>query len=434
LSTIISPCSDSIVCGTEGCKKGWIKDFGQTVPVFTPEGMACLVGAPDGTIYAAGYRSDSLALFNLTTEGDVLWMRTPRLNGLRTPRPTGMIVDSEGNLVVTGSTLLITGATVGFVLKYNPALDAIIWLWNTSTPTRTQIVREQQPGGNYLLSLSYLTNTTTGIKATPALLGINRNTGTITAGGNNWSITANNFGEFQQLKKYKDKWWAVGTINDSLTLMRFSLTGQEELRVRYFIPDAAAEQPLTFSDIQFYQDTIVLVAQENTESFVDNRKLFIFKTTFDGQYGRVLPYVLDLGFIGSPINKTHQFELLPNGDLILLLEIRELLTSPRTKTALVRLSWKGAVRWSNSITTPRLVYNTKNHLLIRDNYIFIASEISAANNNQNFWIARINAKTGNIGSPVCTNVEPVYISANPSFEPKKTFMPALAMVSRRWYP
>ncbi len=105
----------------------------------------------DGNLYLAGLKDKRTFLLKINPDGAVLWMRSFVVNPFEPVVPSDLILDSEGMLVGCGTTGLVLGLHKGFVFRYNPATNALLWTQTivSNRPQSAGLI-EKEPGGNFL--------------------------------------------------------------------------------------------------------------------------------------------------------------------------------------------------------------------------------------------------------------------------------------------
>ena len=137
-----------------GCASSYFKTYGSPN---VDERAECIIVSEDNNLYVAGNKGDLFALTKLDPGGEVLWQRT------FDPSPSrdfvkDIYLDSDDQLLICGfgnGNFQGSGPFIqGFVMKYDPVADQIIWLHRERSEHRSIYykIQELQPGGDYLLA------------------------------------------------------------------------------------------------------------------------------------------------------------------------------------------------------------------------------------------------------------------------------------------
>lgn len=106
----------------------------------------------DGNFYLSGLKKDSALITKITPGGDVLWARAFDIQAGVRDIITELIIDSDGMVVGCGQSGELQSTTQGFVFRYNPVSNNMLWLntyGNNFSPSVGGIL--ELPGGNYLV-------------------------------------------------------------------------------------------------------------------------------------------------------------------------------------------------------------------------------------------------------------------------------------------
>ncbi len=131
----------------------------QTEPTFlktygalgVSEGGYTLCPSGDGNLYVAGLKDKRTFILKINPAGVVLWERSFVVNPFEPVIPSDLMSDSEGMLVGCGTTGFVFGLHKGFVFRYNPATNTLLWTQSiVSYRPQSAGLLEKSPGGNYL--------------------------------------------------------------------------------------------------------------------------------------------------------------------------------------------------------------------------------------------------------------------------------------------
>jgi len=106
-----------------------------------------LVHSTDGSIYLSGRSGPQTFIRKMNTAGEEIWTRSFQISPFEPITPIHLIEDSEGLLVGCGTQQQFAGATRGFVFRYSPADNQILWAHPVigNNPAAAGII--EKPGG-----------------------------------------------------------------------------------------------------------------------------------------------------------------------------------------------------------------------------------------------------------------------------------------------
>ncbi|MBL7806975.1 MAG: HYR domain-containing protein [Saprospiraceae bacterium] len=126
----------------------FFKTFGQ---VDRSEFATAITHTPDGNLYVTGRNNNRTFIQKISLSGQVIWMRDFQISPFEPITPAEIIVDSEGMIVGCGTQAQFAGARRGFVFRYNPNLNTVLWAHPiaSNNPVAGGIL-ENGAGGHYV--------------------------------------------------------------------------------------------------------------------------------------------------------------------------------------------------------------------------------------------------------------------------------------------
>lgn len=238
-----------------------------------------------GTIYLAGMTDVDMVLMEFSTEGALLSSRFIDVGISGLDVTAGMIVDSEGKIVVCGN-LQQDSPDNGYVFRYDPVTRKTLWA-KTFTAGNTLVygVLENGPGGNFWV----YANPHEGGGDDTEIYQFNRDNGNIVP-GNAWRYHLGSSDQISTLALHDGALYGVGRFTDGagFSFMRQALTrinpvnGQPNWTRLGHLPPAA-DARLYGRDLVIDQNAIISTFSGNdagTDLSVSN--IFLQKTSLDG--------------------------------------------------------------------------------------------------------------------------------------------------------
>jgi hypothetical protein len=109
----------------------------------------------DGNLFIAGRKGSRTYLQKTNAHGEILWTRDFLLSAFEPVSPTAIFEDHQGFLVGCGIQGFVASQRKGFVFKYNPNTNQVVWSRSiTSNSPSSAGILEDGPDGNYLFYLS----------------------------------------------------------------------------------------------------------------------------------------------------------------------------------------------------------------------------------------------------------------------------------------
>jgi HYR domain len=133
----------------------------------------------DQHLYLSGRDGNRTFIQKMNTSGAVIWNREFSINQFEPMTPSELIEDSEGMIVGCG-TQGFTGLSKGFVFRYNPVTNTLLWAHSISSnnPVAAGIL-EHGPGGNFIF---YQTTSLSSGEKDIEIIEIDRATGVMNPG------------------------------------------------------------------------------------------------------------------------------------------------------------------------------------------------------------------------------------------------------------
>lgn len=135
--------------GTMDCPSPtFFKTFGGELQ---SEYATSIIRSNDNHFFLAGRNGNRTFIQKINPSGVVVWTRDFQVNAFEPVTPSEIILDSEGMIVGCG-TQGQAGLTKGFVFRYNPANNTLLWAHQiTSNNPATAGILEKGAGGNFIL-------------------------------------------------------------------------------------------------------------------------------------------------------------------------------------------------------------------------------------------------------------------------------------------
>lgn len=136
-----------------------------------------LIASADTGLYMAGRVGLRTFLRKMTAAGEPIWTRDFQVSPFEAVTPIQIIEDSEGMIVGCGTQAQFAGATRGFVFRYNPLTNTLLWAHPVvgNNPTAAGIL-EKSAGGSFVY---YQNPTLIGGETDIEILDLDRGTGNI---------------------------------------------------------------------------------------------------------------------------------------------------------------------------------------------------------------------------------------------------------------
>lgn len=378
-------CPQGLSCDSGPCKGSWIKATGVTNPAIV-EGISCLIAAPDGTLAGTGFRRDSLLLFSMATDGSFLWWKAIPTAG-RNYRPSSLIIDGDGHWVISGNYRLAAEYT--FVIKYDPAAEAVLWHKISGTQIGDAVVEESPGDGHYVLSGTGRLNNNTA--QAPVLLKLNRSTGEVVA-GNSWMGAETDRTVITQIKNDASTLWAMGRSDTLPFIARVSANNRLTTLNQFLSQNLITGR---VEDAVFDHDTALLLIALDPD--VQGARSFgLLKMLPDGTPLWAFRYD-HAPAIGSILYR--QMERTKDGGVVLLVTDEKNASS--SQIYLHRIDRNGNMKWSRTVARARYSFYGKNHLAVVGNSIFLAMEHTDLNS---FYFIKTDLETGRIADTNCALV------------------------------
>jgi hypothetical protein len=167
---VLSSVTDPDACNCHPAT--FYKTFGSNDEI---EFGTALTRTADGNLYFAGRKGSQTFIQKINPSGELIWEREFVINAFLPITPNELIEDSEGMIVGCGAEGQVPGFIKGFIFKYNPNTNQLIWAHEiTGNNPNPGGIFEKTPGGNYIY---YQTLRLAGGETDPEVLEIERTTG-----------------------------------------------------------------------------------------------------------------------------------------------------------------------------------------------------------------------------------------------------------------
>ncbi|MFT4663369.1 MAG: gliding motility-associated-like protein [Gammaproteobacteria bacterium] len=288
----------TVVEATEECNATFIKSYGLN----NFDEKAYVIAEGDNqNFYVGGSREDSVLIFNIDETGNLLWERSFLFSGFGENILEGLIVDSNGFLVGVGMGYNSANERQGFVFRYDPNTDALIWVQLHSAfvaSVNNIALSEISAGGDFLVAGQSRNNIAPGFGCDGYLFQIGRNTGTLT--GLNQSYNLGACETFNAAQIYNGNIYLSGqqilpgggNTKVRPSLSRFDLNGNE-IWSRLYLAGPTENARLYQTDLLIENDFIIQAHHGDKDGDqANNPEVFLSKTNLDGELGWAKEYTL----------------------------------------------------------------------------------------------------------------------------------------------
>jgi hypothetical protein len=251
------------------------------------EYATAITNSPDGHLYVAGRNSNRTFIQKISLSGQVIWMRDFQLSPFEPISPAEIIVDSEGMIVGCGTQALFAGARRGFVFRYDPVANAVLWARpiSSNNPAAGGIL-ENNAGGHFVYYQNPILNNG---ESDIEILNLDRATGTIIpAFARRYEFVSSD--RLLKMINVNGSLFGIGwsEVDSNTTnlrrvlLARFNPVNGEALWARLGHLDFTQQADLYGRDLVADGDALISTYIGATNQSGGNYHLFVQKTSLDG--------------------------------------------------------------------------------------------------------------------------------------------------------
>ncbi len=335
-----------------------------------------IIYSGDGNYYVGAVDGQSPLIIKMSKLGNVLWERKLQGVGLEMDEVDQLLLDSEGKLVIAGRGGVNIQNKQGYVLKYDPSLNVILWIQQlpASSIAHTVIEPEDMVLHNYYIIIGGRSFSSFPGNGDDAYLAkINKSTGNYTS----FTPQNYNFGvsdAYLSTLLVENELYACGRITNysGLDKMRFSLTkmdidGHEQWTKLYHIPQEQSAR-LYGMDILLEDQSIIVVGHgDDNGSSVTDVNSFVFKTDLQGELEWIRKYeIQELG--GT---NTREIVSMPDGFVIVGTS-----TLLEGVFFLLKINKEGETQWAKSykVEDKQFLFYPQSQLVVNESsFTFIAT-------------------------------------------------------------
>lgn len=400
------------------------------------EGKSIAVTAEGDGYYIAGAKNDSVLIAKILNDGSVVWSRTFEIVEGEVHDINSILLDSDGQLVLVGTTGgTIPGHTI-FIFRYDPNLHQILWANEiiTADGNESYVVLQKPAGGNYIIS-----NNPSHISISQndsELLEINKSTGDVVPV---LSIDYR-FGSSEHLTDlvWHDNFlYGVGRYTDGPspaqmrhTLAKINPANGDQVWVKMGHVPRNLTARLYGSDLVITNNEIYSLYQGDPDgtSFT-NTNLYIQKTDLDGNLIWLKQYEL-------PGPSDYGYELISSGNGFVVLAIKAAFPG---EIILFKIDANGDVLWGNlmqpgslitSMTLERATYQlveSGNQLAFiatgtntngNTDMLFVITDLEGQVSNECMNSLSLPITAQDVNNPVFYTINPDQLDITPVLNPK----------------
>ncbi len=376
--------SDEISIDIENCSLDCEDTYFQTIgTVDQDEGGMGMIPSGDGNFYVKGYQGDVILISKMTPEGNVIWTRTLKVTNAAEERLHHMILDADGYLVGCGNGGTSNVNFEGFIFKYDPNADVLMWSSQINSQLRSSTLLEPSPTANYRVTGISWFNAAPGQAEDGYILSIDRNTGAL-SGEVATSYNTGNTDGILSSTVHNGFIYGTGVYNQGTGLAnfrgfisKFDLLGNEQWSKHYIRPLSATAR-MYGTDIEIDQDSIVTAyyGDDAGTSFL-TEKVYLTKTDMDGNLAWAKSYT----FPGFTETFLQELVVIDEGYLITTYNR----ASPQ-QIAMVKIDKSGTVLWAKAYSTDgeetMNIPATKDQTIVVNNRIYVVGKTVAAGESQ----------------------------------------------------
>jgi hypothetical protein len=368
-------------------------------------GRCILRSDVENAVYIAGNREQNTILIKMEFDGDIVWTREFDIVPDDDEIPAGLIEDTDGMLVISGTGRDYDGGTV-YAFRYNPNTDQVQWAREYQTTNRDYNygVIEKVSNGNYILN----NQPTFPLVHDAQVMEIDRTTGNFVFAKDYRIIGTETLYELVYhnnaiygVGRYKD-----GGTNDKMrhTLVKLDQTTFEQQWVKLGFRPEAMDARLYGGDMVIHNNHITsLIHGDPSGTSVTNTKVYIQQTSLDGALIWLRQYEL-------PGNTDFSHEILSVGDGYVVLVYSEDQDIHYT----IKINDEGNVLWGrkytfNGVSEPATAERGNQLMIEAGSQLMFTGGVVNALGDEDILIIRTDLE-GNIVSP-CGQSEEVVIQS-----------------------
>jgi len=419
--------SDELLVVVENCSVDCENTYFETIGTISgDEGGMGLIESGDGNFYVKGYQGDEILLIKMTPNGDLIWSRTLKVTNEPVERLHDMFLDSDGYLVGCGNAGFTNADFEGFVFKYDPNADILLWSSQVNSQVRSSSIVELSPTDNYRLTGISWFNSAPGQAEDAYILSIDRNTGALAADVAT-SYTAGDTDGLNSTIVYNGFLYSTGVYNSNNILdgfrgavTKFDIVGNVQWARHYIMPLSASAR-MYGADIKIDQDSILAIyyGDDNGTDFLTD-KVYLTKSDIDGN----LAWAKNYTFPGFTETFAQELVVIDDGYLILANNRLD-----PTQIGLVKTNKDGDVIWAKSYSTNITPVNlnlpvTKDQLLVVNDRIYIVGTTTFIDTEGDIIVIKADME-GNLqeGCPFVADIDVVATTYSDPFDEPVTLTP-----------
>ncbi len=344
--------SDEILIVIENCSVDCENTYLETIgTVGQNESGSGMVPSGDGNFYISGHQGEDVMIIKMSPDGEEIWTRTMNLTSKIRERIYDMILDADGYLVACGNGGTSNSDYLGFVFKYDPNTNNLIWSNEIDGQIRAFKLVETSPTANYLVAGIRWNAPPPGQDDDAYLISIDRNTGDLSGDVNKAYYTSGTSESFVDMVAYNNALYGVGRYvpNSSFAGIRPSISKLDfsgnEIWSRLYMKSLNSSARLYNSSILIDQDSIVLTqnGDYNSGGSFTTDEIYFSKTDIDGNA------VWTKSFQFQGLDEMYPNEAVAVDDGYLILAFNREAFDPRT--FLIKTTKNGDLVWTKQITT-----------------------------------------------------------------------------------
>ena len=367
------------------------------------ESLSTVLLHSSGYLYAGGNIQNDGLLVKMSTEGDVLLQQQFNL----TPQPDrilSLIEDDDGFVIGVGFGQNVTSGRTGFIFKYNPNTESIIWSNTFSTLTGFWTVTINPTNGNYVAA-----GATAQTNQDAVVAEFNRFTGTLSwtrfidIGASDAFYDIVPVGNFLYLPtRY--------TLYSNTDEMRAGITalnniGVEQWSKTYLYPANANARQYAFAMEQDNGGLVSAICGNPNGIPVNGFKTGLMRTDYFGNLEWATEYDL-AGYIGEPAG--YGMTTTPDGFLLYGYGI-----AGDEDLIIIKTDKLGNALWARAyggVLDDDFLFNADNQLVQSGDYIYIVGRTRYFSNSEDAFIIKANASDGSVNDDDCIYTELVDVS------------------------
>ena len=370
--------SDDILVIIENCSVACEDTYFETMgTIDLDEGGTGMIPSGDGNFYVAAYQEADVMLIKMTPDGEEIWSRTMDFTNEPAERIYDMIIDADGYLIACGSGGIATADQTGFVFKYDPDNNNLLWSNEINAEIRAFKLLETSPTANYLLAGLKWSAPAPGQDDDAYLISIDRNTGDLSADVNKAYYTTGTSESFVDMIIYNNSLYGVGRyvptgtfagIRPSVSRLDFS---GNEIWSRLYMKSLNEFGRLYNSSILIDQDSIVLTqnGDYNSGGSFATEEIYLSKADIDGNA------IWTKSFFFDGFDEMYPSEALAVDDGYLILAFNRV---AEFRTFLLKTTKNGDLVWSKQFVTPNenslVLPGYHNQLVVDNDRIYVIGQ------------------------------------------------------------